>query len=264
MKTNNLFSFKRIILLCKQSMIVNKKLIIISLFGFSGAVFITLMLSQAKVNFISWENYNYMRTLTFLFFSLGVIYSGLSFPAFRSKEKSVTYLLLPASVSEKFTFEILTRIVVFILIFPIVFWLVANFEGFVVHHYVPRLTIYKFSLGQAFSEINDKLNSMKCIRFLAIQVILFVFIIPFTGASHFTKSPLLKTLISFSIIVGSYALLVHLLAKGSNINENHLKNDTLLFINYKGDPLILFAIAITVVNLCMLTLAYFRLKKKDL
>ena len=263
MKTNNLFSFQRFILLAKQSLIINKKLIGISLVGFSGILFIVLMLFQWKSNFKIWENHEYLGFLVFWFFVLGIGYTGFSFPAFRSIEKSITYLLLPASASDKFTFEILTRIVVFIFIFPLLFWAVANLEGAVVHHYVPGFFNCKFSLEQGFSEIFNKKLIDWWLKFLAIQVVLFVFIAPFCGASHFSKSPVLKTLFIFSIIVGGYALLMYLLGKGLNINEYHPKNETILFVNYKDGPQAFFAIAATAINLCLLAVAWFRLKEKE-
>src|ERR1035437_5541610 len=85
METNNSFSIRRFFLLCKQSLIINKKLFGISLAGFTGTLFIVLILFQSDANFRNWENHDYMRTFAILFFSLGIIYSSLSFPAFRSK-----------------------------------------------------------------------------------------------------------------------------------------------------------------------------------
>ena len=37
------------------------------------------------------------------------------------------------------------RIVGYIILMPIIFWIVANIEGIIVHHYVPELVNYKFS-----------------------------------------------------------------------------------------------------------------------
>src|SRR5665647_2458070 len=88
MQTNNLFTFQRFGMLCKQSLIINKKLIGLSLAGFVGILFIALIVLQSASNFDRWENNDCMVTFVFLFFQLGILYSGLSFPSFRSKEKS--------------------------------------------------------------------------------------------------------------------------------------------------------------------------------
>ncbi|MCK9639695.1 MAG: hypothetical protein M0R39_07255 [Prolixibacteraceae bacterium] len=88
MQTNHQFSFQRLLLLGKQSFLINKKLIGISLAGFAGILFLLLVWFQYISHFTRWENKNYMITFTFLFFITGIIYTGLSFPAFRTKRKA--------------------------------------------------------------------------------------------------------------------------------------------------------------------------------
>ena len=266
METNNSFSFQRFTMLCKQSFVINKKLIGISLAGFAGTLFMLLLFSQFQTHFSNWGIKEYRVTFFFLFFTLGVIYSSLSFPAFRSKEKSMAFLMLPASATEKFVFEFLSRIVVFILIMPLYFWLIANFEGLVVHSFVPELTNYKFSFGMLG---NGFLSVVKDGRFefwamiLVIQVVLFVFIAPFAGASHFSKSPLLKTLFVFSLIIAGYGFSVYLLIKGLNLEGMHPVNDRVLFMHNTDGALMFFGILSTAINLSLLSIAYFRLKEKE-
>jgi len=260
METNNSFSFQRLMLLGKQSLIINKKLIGISLAGFAGTLFMLLVFFQYKSHFSNWGNSGYMLIFTFLFFVLGMIYSSLSFPAFRSKEKSMTFLMLPASATEKFVFELLSRIVVFIFIMPVAFWVVANLEGALVHSFFPELINYKFSFGKAYSEITAQ-GVEGWLKFLFIQGILFVFIASFTGASHFSKSPLLKTMFTFSIIVAGYAFFSYLLFKGLNIRDyNAGKN---IFFMDKDDSIVFGAIAITLINLSLLSISWFKLKEKE-
>lgn len=146
-----MFSFKRFIALFKQSLIINKKTMAISIAGISGTLFVLLMVFQKLDNFEYWTNENYFSVFLVFFFSLGIIYSSLSFPAFRSKEKSITYLTLPISASEKFIFELLTRIVLFILFMPMLFWVISNIEGRIMHYYIPEFINYKFSFSQALT-----------------------------------------------------------------------------------------------------------------
>jgi hypothetical protein len=264
METNNLFSIQRFMLLCKQSLIINKKLIGISLAGFTGTLFILLILLQsANNNFRNWDNSRYMATFLFLFFSLGIIYSSLSFPSFRSKEKSMAYLMLPTSASEKFVFELLTRIVLFIIIMPLLFWVVANLEGMIVKEYVPRFTNYKFSFGEGLAKMfeNEKIGNWA--KLAIAQGCLFVFIAALTGASHFSKSPLLKTLFSITLIVGGYGLFIYLLVKGLDLNMYHPVNDRVLMIHNGQEAIKYLAIAGTVINLSFLSIAWFRLKDKE-
>jgi len=261
METNNSFSIQRFLLLCKQSFVINKKMIGISLGGFSGMLFLILMGNQSGAHFSNWENHDYLGTFVFLFFVLGIIYSGHSFPAFRSKEKSMAYLMLPASASEKFFFELVTRIIVFILLMPLLFWVIANLEGSVVHYFVPELKNYTFSFVESWSEINHQLHYDGWNIFAIVQGCLFVFIAAFAGASHFSKSPLLKTMFAFSLIIAGYGFYVYLLIKGFDLNGIRVENN--FFIKDKDEAIVYIAIGATAINLCLLAIAWFKLKEKE-
>lgn len=264
MQKNNLFSTRRLLLLFKHSVIVNKKLIGISLAGVAGSMFVLLIFFQKTSNFQNWTNYNYMVVFAFLFVSLGSIYVSQSFPAFRSKEKTLVFLMLPASTSEKFIFEFLTRIIAFVLFMPLLFWCVANLEGAIVNLYAPGLINYKFSFGQGLTEFiaKGKINGWDI--FAIVQACLFVFIATFTGACHFSKSPWVKTLFTLSIIVGGYALLAYLLFKGLNLRVYRPSDSGIIFFPKNNEELItFFAVTATVVNLFLLAIAWFGFKEKE-
>lgn len=263
METNNTFSVQRLILLGKQFWIIYKKMIAIMLPGFAGILFIVLILLQSMGNFQNWENHDYMGIFTFLFLTWGFIIAGYSYPGFRNKEKSMAYLMLPASASEKFIFEFLTRIVVFIFLMPLFFWVVANLEGLVVHSFVSDFEHYKFSFAETWSEINYQLHYDGWNKFGMVQGCIFVFIAAFTGASYFSKLPVLKTMFVFSILVAGYALFTFLLVKGLNLRDFHPENDRILFIKNWHDTIAPLAIGLTVINMCLLAIAFFRLKEKE-
>lgn len=263
MQTNNLFSSKRFLILIRQSLIVNKKLIGISLAGLTGTLFVALYFLQAVSNFRGWDNQNSMSLFIVTFIFLAMIYSSLSFPAFRSKEKSVAYLLLPCSSSEKFAFEFLTRIVIYILLIPVLYWVVANLEGAIVNHYVPRLINYKFSFVVGIDEIMKKSNLDAWGIYAIGQFLLFILISTFTGASHFTKSPLLKTLFTISGCFCGYALLTFLLFKGLNLKAYNPSNGGILFPNNNEEMIVILSLGATVVNLFLLAIAWFRFKEKE-
>lgn len=266
MQTNNIFSFQRFLLLCKQSLIINKKMIGIALIGFIGTLFIALVLFQFASNHINdWNIDSYILLFFFIFFILGIIYTSLSFPAFRSKERSMVFLMLPSSSSEKFVFELVTRLVVFILLTPLLFWAVANLEGAIMHYYVPTFEHYKFSFQEAYynSNIADHSKSEGWLKFAFAQGGLFVFIFSFAGASHFSKSPLVKAVFTFSILVAGYSLFAYLLFKGLNLREYNPVNNRVLFVSNKEELTIFLALALTMINLSFLAIAFFRLKEKE-
>jgi hypothetical protein len=248
-------------MLIKLSLRVNKKLILISLAGVTGTLFIGLFLLQAMINFEYWGQGEYMTTFFFIFLFLGLIYTSQSFPAFRSKTKSLSFLMLPASNSEKYVFELLTRIIAFVIFMPFLYWIVSNIEGIIVHHYVPQMVNYKFSFLDVISKFS-KTEKPGNWGILAItQTILFVFTAAFAGASHFSKSPLIKTLLTFSTIVTGYFLLSFLLFKGLNLKEIQPSANNIFF--HKNNALIFFAVAGVLINLSLLAIAWFRLKEKE-
>ncbi len=260
MQTNNNFSIQRFTLLAKQSHIVNKKTIWLSLAGISGIVFLLLLLFQKMGDFNNWSNNAYFGAFTFFFFTLGVIYSSLSFSAFRSKEKSITYLTLPTSTSEKFLYELLSRVISFIILFPILFWVIANIEGSIVHYYTPSFIHYKFSFSQF---LNDH-PTTGWEKLAIIQSSLFAFSAAFTGASHFSKLPLIKSMFTFSVIVIGFLLFTYLLSKGFDLeNYKSIRNNELLFFKNKKDSIAYYAIFATLANLSLLAIAWFRLKEKE-
>jgi len=261
MQTNNNFSFQRFILLIKLSLRVNKKLILISLAGVTGILFIGLILLQAMVNFEHWGQDEYMTTFFFFYLILGLIYSSQSFPSFRSKTKSLSFLLLPASNSEKYIFELLTRIAAFVVIMPLLYWIIANFEGTIVHHIAPQLANYRFSFVESISRFTTGNNHPFWETFGTVQAILFIFTAAFVGASHFSKSPLIKTLFTFSTIATGYFLYSFLLFKGLNLREYHL---TVPFIFFTKNRILMFlALGGMLINLTLLAVAWFRLKEKE-
>lgn len=261
METNHIFSLQRFVLLCKQSLIINKKLIGITLAGFVGTLVFILVFFQSMGDFKRWESQSASVMFIFLFFSWGIIYASRSFPAFRSKEKSMTFLMLPATASEKFVFEFLTRIVLYLLLMPLLFWVVVNLEGTVVHQFVPEFTNYKFSFGVSELTREIPVEIRGRIQYLIVQGVLFVFIALFAGASYFSKSPLLKTLFAFSVIMAGYAFLSYLLFKGLNIrNFNPGRN---IFFMDKNNAFTFSATFMTLINLSLLAIAWFRLKEKE-
>lgn len=250
-------------ILFKQSLTLNKRLLGIILAGVSGTLFIVLFLFQSASKFKNWEQSASLATFILFFFTFGIIYTSLSFNAFRSKEKTVSYLMLPVSTSERFLFELLTRIAAFILIMPLLYLVVANIEGVIVHHYRPEMINYKFSFGQAWMEFTKNKFVNEWTIFTFINGGLFALITAFTGASVFSKSPLIKTLFVFSITVGAYILFAYLLFKGLDLKQYQPSDHGILFIKNKDQAIAATAIALTVANLTLLAIAWFRLKEKE-
>jgi hypothetical protein len=262
MESGNTFSLQRLMLLFKQSFTINKKQLAITIISIAAIFFVILVLSQSAAQFVKWRPSNGLILFEIFFFAFGIVYSSFAFPAFRTKEKTMSYLMLPVSTLEKFTFEFLTRIVAFILFMPLLFLIVANLEGIIVHHFVPELTYYKFSFGTAWKDLNN--HQVKgWIMFGYIQTALFAFIVAFTGASYFSKAPLMKTIFTFSIVQVTGILFIYLLSKGLNLKGNDLSGQNILFIKNEADAVVFYALSALAVNLTLLSIAWFSLKEKE-
>jgi hypothetical protein len=263
MEKNNLFSLNRFMNLFRQSLIVNMKLIGISIAGVAGVLFIFLMFCQRNFSYTRWDQGDYMVTFFVFSFIAGIIWTGKSFPAFRSKEKSISYLMLPASRLEKFIFELLIRIVAFILLMPLLFWIVANIEGAMLHHFKPELASYTFSYSEGWAEFAKSWHADMWIKFGYSEAFLFFLIAGFTGGCYFSKSPLVKTIFIFLIIVCGYFFLIYLLVKGLKIDDYLPTGRTILPLHNKEQNAVFFAIASAVVNLTLLSVSWFRFKERE-
>lgn len=263
MTVNNSFSLGRFMMIFKQSLRINKKMVSLSIAGVAGTTFVVLLLLQSFSGFRNWHQEEYLITFIVLFILLGTVYAGLSFPAFRSKERSVEYLMLPASTLEKFGFEFITRIVTFIFVMPVIFWIAANLEATIVHNYKPSLPDSSFSFSQGWIDItnNIKINGWK--KFQIFQGGLFLLIAAFSGATHFSKSPLIKTLFSISIIFAALALYTYFLFKGLDIENLDPVNERVLFIHNERQAVAFFSISTLVVNISLIAISWFRLKEKE-
>ncbi len=265
---------ERFLMLWKQSLITNKKMILISLSGIAGILFIVMVFLQSTRNFRNWESGGYLALFIFCFITLGVIYISNSFPAFRSKERSMAYLMLPATSSEKFFFELVSRIVLFIFLMPLLIVTVFYLETFVIHHFVltfDQFTISKLQIGNEHFRVNvnvdgvpsDQGSSIKWAKYILLQNGLLLLITIFTGASHFSKSPLLKTFATVTIIYIGFGFYTYLITKSFAINGENFKNLIVLFVKDSRGTAIFAAIMITVLNLSLLAISFFRLKEKE-
>ena len=230
-------------------------------------MFIVLLFLQSINKFNNWADGAYLALFIVCSIILGAIYISNSFPAFRTKEKSMAYLMLPATTYEKFLFEFLSRIVLFILLMPLLLVSVVYFETFLVHNFVTgfeQFTISKLKIGnEHFNGGNLDHNLIMWTKYTIIQYGLLLWIIIFTGASHFSKSPLLKTFFTVTIIYVGFGFFIYLITKALGINGDNTRN-LILQIPKDGELIVVFAsIIVTILNLSLLAMAFFRLKEKE-
>lgn len=245
MKTDTSFSISRFSLLFNQFRIYNGKLILISILGLIGGLFVMLYSIQIVTRFDTWRYEHFMYLFMGLFMVLAIVYSGSSFPGLRSREKSYNYLLLPATTTEKFLFELLMRVLLFIPVMPALYWTIFHLEGNLVELLNSDFTFQSFSFTEGFHMHTESENNWMII-FVAGQGLLFL-TVPFFGATVFMKQPIIKSLAwAIGVLYVLFFLLNHLLKNAS--------------------PHVIHALTscIFLVNISMVVMAYSKLKSKQI
>lgn len=206
----------------------------------------------------SFSNNYHIPVFLFAFFGGCLIWCGQAFPGFRSKEKSMDYLMTPASSFEKFLFEFINRILLFLILFPIIYWAVTNVVTGIFHHYIPEYINYKFVYGDL---IGSNLSNRELT--LAASLGFLMFTLPFTVATYFQKMPLLKTILIVALLVGIYFGIGFILFKGLHIQEYRLANGRLLFMYNAEDGKLAGIFAAILGNIVILVIGYFKIKEKE-
>ncbi len=186
-----------------------------------------------------------------------------SFPAFRKKESTSHYLLLPASTLEKFLVQFFIRILIFSSVFIVLFW--ANFKfaslAYNLFSLKKDIVIPNFSLLDLFSLKMKFID--KAVIVLSILSFASYFLV---NAVHFKKNVLLKTIVVFGIFAFTIFLvnviLSHLLL------PNEVRGfDVKIFHRYlenglRTDQVCVYAIGLFS-SLFLLPLTYYKLKEKQ-
>ena len=193
--SNKLFSTQRFSLLFKQHVMHNSQFLWLSIGAYVGVIFIVLSVLQIFNPLHRPHSLKEFQLYLAVFFLLfGILYAGHSFPAFRLKESSISYLMLPASALEKFTFEIVSRIGIVLVTLPLLYWITFNVQGYFFTMFTDEIFepigiqyLVKFKAPPAQL-------SLPALYFMLTGGVLLAFSLAFTGAAMFTKQPLVKTL----------------------------------------------------------------------
>lgn len=209
--SNNTFSRKRFLLLFRQYFIHNTQFLLLSTVAYIGVIFMVLSVTQVS-NSLQPHNLEIFQGFLIGFVTVfGILYVGHSFPAFRSKESTINYLMVPASALEKFVFEFISRIGIVLLTLPLLYWVTFHMQGF----------LFGIFTAEAFEPIGLQYlvkideNVPTLVYSIVTAGILLALALAFTGAAMFTKQPLVKSLFVVAVIVMffvsySYIVIEHL------------------------------------------------------
>lgn len=263
MTLQNHFNLKRFLNYFKYNFTMYGKTYLYFSIGLAIALFsldfFTLNTAYYKNNFF--KN-NYIPMFFMLYAISGILVIGTSFPSLRNKNKIANYILLPVATFEKFLGEFIIRIIGFNLLFFPLFWLVFKMAYAFYHlfEWAHPLEIESFGIFSPFYGIPNTLDKFAVLSILSLSAFLFM------GAAYFKKNALVKTIITFSLLVIFFFVLMvgfsHLFlpnyVKGIDIEifSRRINKDSI------GVQLYAYIIGFGS-SLFFIPIAYFKLKEKQ-
>ena len=254
---NQIFNFKRFGRYASGTLILRYRQILLLSGAAVAGIFIfsffTLLNNQ------SWDENRWLELIIPLTIVCGLLYAGSAFPSFRSREKTLGYLMIPSSSFEKILYEFIERIVAFTLIFPLFLYLFGNLAA----NMVIRIKQFKhlnFNI-EHLSLINliQRNNNGSVLTLFTGSIA--VFLLVFAGAVTFKKYPLVKTIIFSMIILFAISGYFYLIFEKMELRNpwiekigNHLHNEQAFTI---------LTIASLIFSVITLFYSYFKLKEKE-
>lgn len=264
MSTNNTFSLPRFFQLAKQSFVHNQKLILLTMVGFCGALFILFFLIQLSNNLEQGTDPEiFIPAFMVIFVGGGILFTGNAFPGFRAKEKTISYLMLPASSFEKYLLELLSRLVVLFIVVPALFWLIFHFEGFVFQIFYSKASFEMMELGK-IPEMTPLDPDMQGWFAPFISGVIFMgFLIAFTGAAHFERYPLVKTLAIVALLIFSTAGIMYVIIEKWGLGKYNPNDSLWLFPKSGRQAIMFFTFIFWTVDLVLMAASFLKIKERE-
>jgi hypothetical protein len=259
--SNNIFSWKRLQLLFKQHFIHNSQFLLLSTGAYIGVIFIVLSLTQVGSDLEPHRLENFQAFLIGFVSVFGILYVGHAFPAFRSKESTISYLMMPASVLEKFVFEFISRIGLILLMLPLLYWATFNLHGY----------FFGIFTNEVFEPIGVqylvKIDVPPDYQFLLYSLVtggvLLALSLGFTGAAMFTKQPLVKSLFAVALVVMFFVGYSYIFIEHLGIGRYNPPERMLLVPLEEDTALKAVTLALIAATAVMLFVAYRKLKERE-
>ena len=249
MNTNNIFSLKRFGLLFRYNIIHTYKQVRVSFFAMVGMFFIFIVL-KSLIN----EGPN-LDQLAFFFVLFGVLYIGGSFPAFRTKEKSQVFIMIPASVTEKFLFEFFIRVILSILVLPFLLWFAYLIQGSF-YEAVSGHTFTPISLINVWEKLVEKFGYV-----LIPSMFILILVILFMGASIFMKQPIIKTFFFFTVLFIIHYCIGFIFSIYWRMQQ--FTGGSPFWIKEREDVFVFLGIYFIILTIGFLSVAYYKLKERE-
>ncbi|MFA5328658.1 MAG: hypothetical protein WC384_12775 [Prolixibacteraceae bacterium] len=202
MKQNKYFSTGRFARLFRNDLLINQKTYLFTLAGLGIAIYALMYFLMMNTKHVGINQYT--GFIVFYLMGVGVVV-GTAFPALTNQIKTNNYLLAPGSTFEKYMVQFVIRIVIFIPIALLVFWISAHLAK---ASLVPDPNIgFDPKVSIADFRFSDLLDGVAFVDKLVIILSIFSFAcLLFTGSVFFNHFALIKTLIVTALMVGAVIL----------------------------------------------------------
>lgn len=263
----NHFNIKRFFNAFKYYSILNIKSYLSFIIGLIiGLIFIDIFFIFTFGRKVDHNDYAIIFYFTSIICTVLVV--GTSFPLLRNKKSVINYLMLPASLFEKFLIQFISRIVLFIPFFLLLFWLDFKIATAIYNLVAWRNKIQIGSFGMLDPLMDIKLiNTLDIVAVICWGFTLITFL--FAGASYFKKYALFKTILSFTILLAVVFMICSLFTLFFFPEKFNLSRNPVYISDYRLSKTLwniqLWVYVIGVLSsLFLLPLAYFKLKEKEI
>jgi hypothetical protein len=264
MKTNHFFSIKRFGKYASCSFISNYRQTLLFWGSVWFAIFAISLLNM-KSTHSNW-NSNWIVIFMFGFIITGLLYSGFAFTSFRSKERTITELMIPVSAFERFLYEFIDKIAVFLLLYPSIFYVSSSFAVGIRNSFPGRVTsatynnhtLFPFETF-SFEKLTGDLEPELVTMIFTLSVL--AFILALAGSATFRKLPLIKTVVFIGLVfltgIGYFYLM---LEKWQMKNPWISKLDNII---KEQNGFLIGTLVFALISLIALAYTYFKLKEKE-
>ena len=175
----------------------------------------------------------------------------------------MTYLMLPASLLEKFVFEFISRLLVILILLPLLYWITFHLQGylftiFATRYFEPVSIQYLIRVHNV-----SELDNLFWESLVAIESALLGFVVALTGAAAFAKQPLVKTLFSLAVIVIFYLGYSYLVVERLGVGNYNPPESMWLIPLSEAGALRFFNAALAVAIMTMSYVAFRKLKERE-
>lgn len=251
---NDIFNFSRFVKYAKSQLLLQRKLLLLTSSGGFLALFIfTLLFLGSSFN---WREQNWTALFMTSGFIIAALITGNAFPFLRNQKACQNALMIPASTLEKFVYEFALKIVVFSILYPLLFQLMASIAVPLIEFIRPDRTYIPFSFDPIIKPGEE-------FYFTALLMgYIFTISLAFAGASTFRRSPLIKTVLFVSIIILLIIGYLYFIVEELHLN-NGVEYALTNTFSEKSEAFSWFFFFLGISSLSSFTYAFFKLKERE-